>query len=286
MRSIVLLLATSLLCGCIAQAANASKSPTPSPQSSSASVGGQILTIGYPGQASSQQEKPYSIPWPRDEHGGMLTGTTTVMVRVDATGRVSEAKVEKSSGYEALDAAALEGVRRWHFNPAKKNGVPVASYARIPIVMEPDGILPSNRATRAFSNASTEKGGELVSVGVISTERPLHYSADVDPTFAVSQYRLAAAYNQAIANTIERLLNEVRVPAGQRCDVDLVILPSGLVLRVEPGQCSFSQSEFKAVDDALVNKLLPYRGYESVFQRNAHVALCSPRESCDESRDK
>jgi hypothetical protein len=126
----------------------------------------------------------------------------------------------------------------------------------------------------------------LVSVGVISTERPLHYSADVDPAFAKSQYRLAAAYDQAIANATERVLHEVRISAGHRCDVVLVILPGGQALRIEPGECSFSQSELKVVSATLENRSLPYRGYESVFQRNAHIALCSPKALCTESKAK
>jgi len=128
--------------------------------------------------------------------------------------------------------------------------------------------------------AAVPTGRHLVPVGVISTERALQYPTNVDPTFAASQRRLSVTYDQAIANATERLLNDVRLPVDQRCDVALVLVPSGLVIRVEPGQCSLSPSDLKVVSDALVDKSLPYRGYESVFQRRAHLAFCSPGGTC------
>ncbi|WP_147281781.1 hypothetical protein [Dyella solisilvae] len=138
----------------------------------------------------------------------------------------------------------------------------------------------------AAGNATAQTAPQLVPVGVISTERLPQYSSNVDPTFAAYQRRLAAAYDQAIADAAEHFLSDVRVPAGQRCDVSLVILPSGLVVRVEPGQCTFAPATLKAISDALVEKSLPYRGYESVFQRNAHLAFCSPKGSCSEASIK
>jgi protein TonB len=53
-------------------------------------------------------------------------GTVMLELRVDANGRVTEARVVESSGFNALDAAAVETLREWRFRPAQRGGMPVA----------------------------------------------------------------------------------------------------------------------------------------------------------------
>ena len=60
-------------------------------------------------------------------------GTVTLLVLVGVDGSVKDVKVEKSSGYRELDRAAMDAVRRWRFNPEKKNGKVVEGYARVPV---------------------------------------------------------------------------------------------------------------------------------------------------------
>jgi protein TonB len=56
-------------------------------------------------------------------------GRVVVNVYVLADGRVGEVQVLTSSGYERLDAAALEHVRRnWRFDPATRDGAAVATW--------------------------------------------------------------------------------------------------------------------------------------------------------------
>jgi TonB family protein len=96
-----------------------------------------MLTIAAPKSTVTPQDALYSVPWPRGPQGELLTGTTIVLVRVDVSGKVSYIKVDTSSGIPALDTIAVEGVRREHFNPAKRNGIPIEAYARVPIAMFP-----------------------------------------------------------------------------------------------------------------------------------------------------
>ena len=56
-----------------------------------------------------------------------------VRVLVGEDGRPQEVTVGKSSGEAALDDAAMEAVRQWRFEPAKRNGVPVRAWAVVPI---------------------------------------------------------------------------------------------------------------------------------------------------------
>jgi len=47
-------------------------------------------------------------------------GTVTIEIRVDGTGNITSAKVEKTSGYGVLDEAALSVVKnRWRFPPGQ-----------------------------------------------------------------------------------------------------------------------------------------------------------------------
>jgi protein TonB len=48
-------------------------------------------------------------------------------LRVDPNGRVVDVRVSETSGFNALDAAAVEAVRDWRFRPAQRAGVPVAA---------------------------------------------------------------------------------------------------------------------------------------------------------------
>lgn len=57
-----------------------------------------------------------------------LVGTVILAVRVGVDGRVSDARIAKSSGRALLDKTALEGARHCRFEPATVDHVPVASW--------------------------------------------------------------------------------------------------------------------------------------------------------------
>lgn len=54
-----------------------------------------------------------------------------VLVRVD--GRVGQLAVDRSSGHEILDQAAVDSVKEWAFFPAKKGGKAVESWVLLPV---------------------------------------------------------------------------------------------------------------------------------------------------------
>jgi len=60
-------------------------------------------------------------------------GTVRLRVRLLANGGVEAVTLERSSGYEVLDRAALDGVLQWRFIPATRGGVPVSSEVSIPV---------------------------------------------------------------------------------------------------------------------------------------------------------
>lgn len=78
-------------------------------------------------QSNPLPEYPYLA---RQRH---WEGEVWLLVTVSAHGRVEDLEVATSSGYGALDKAALNSVRRWRFSPAEKAGIPVASRVKVPV---------------------------------------------------------------------------------------------------------------------------------------------------------
>lgn len=60
-------------------------------------------------------------------------GDVLIAAEVRADGRVGSVRVRRSSGYASLDAAALDAVRVWRFEPARRLGIAVAAWVEIPI---------------------------------------------------------------------------------------------------------------------------------------------------------
>ncbi|PKN05990.1 MAG: energy transducer TonB, partial [Deltaproteobacteria bacterium HGW-Deltaproteobacteria-7] len=50
-------------------------------------------------------------------------------------------KIRKSSGYAILDQSAIQAVKPWKFEPAKKSGNPFAAWVELPIkfILHHDG---------------------------------------------------------------------------------------------------------------------------------------------------
>ncbi len=67
-----------------------------------------------------------------------LQGTALLAVDVDREGDVTAVALARSSGHDALDRAALDAVRAWHFAPATDDGLPVASRVEVPVTFRID----------------------------------------------------------------------------------------------------------------------------------------------------
>lgn len=65
-------------------------------------------------------------------------GVVLLTVLVGASGRPDSVEIRSSSGFRALDDAALEAVKQWEFEPARLGGVPVASEVEVPIRFQLD----------------------------------------------------------------------------------------------------------------------------------------------------
>lgn len=69
---------------------------------------------------------------PSARHQGQQ-GVVLARVRVGREGLPGEVRLAKSSGFEALDEAALEAVKGWRFAPARQGAEPVASWIEVPV---------------------------------------------------------------------------------------------------------------------------------------------------------
>lgn len=60
-------------------------------------------------------------------------GTVLVRAQIDALGNPVSVEVVNSSRSRDLDRAAVAAVRKWRFEPARRNGKPVAAAVEVPI---------------------------------------------------------------------------------------------------------------------------------------------------------
>ena len=53
---------------------------------------------------------------------------------IGVDGNAQQAELRQSSGFDRLDQAALETVRKWRYVPGKRGGVPEAMWFNVPII--------------------------------------------------------------------------------------------------------------------------------------------------------
>lgn len=75
------------------------------------------------------------VAYPAAVYQQRISGTVLLRLFVDETGRVApdSTRIQESSGYPALDSAALAAAPRLRYAPALRNGVAVASLFTQPI---------------------------------------------------------------------------------------------------------------------------------------------------------
>lgn len=77
--------------------------------------------------------------YPQAAYQAGLSGKVLLLVDVDAAGNVTHAEIERATPAGVFDAATLEAVKQWKFQPPLENGRPVPGRVRVPVQFEPDG---------------------------------------------------------------------------------------------------------------------------------------------------
>jgi periplasmic protein TonB len=72
-------------------------------------------------------------PYPPDAYQRGQQGRVVLEIRVTPDGTVVSLRIVESSGVASLDQAALEAVRAWRFEPARRRGQPVEAVVNVPV---------------------------------------------------------------------------------------------------------------------------------------------------------
>ncbi|MBN79403.1 MAG: hypothetical protein CMJ70_04620 [Planctomycetaceae bacterium] len=73
------------------------------------------------------------ILYPEKLQAEGVEGRVVLQAQVGTNGRLTQVKVKKSSGHQALDKAALESVRQWVFRPARQGEETTSQQVLIPV---------------------------------------------------------------------------------------------------------------------------------------------------------
>ncbi|OAI14834.1 hypothetical protein A1507_01125 [Methylomonas koyamae] len=120
-----------------APAAAASAEAAPAPAKSSEADGNQAPLTLPNLNADYLNNPPPAYPSISRQLGEQ--GKVYLRVLVNVEGNVEQVALRKSSGYERLDAAAQETVKKWRFVPAKRAEQAVAAWVVVPISFSLEG---------------------------------------------------------------------------------------------------------------------------------------------------
>ena len=87
---------------------------------------------GAPGTRARYLSNP-KPEYPEEAKEMRQQGVVVVSVEVGVDGHSNDVSVSRSSGFPQLDQAAVRGVRRWIFEPARAAGQPVSSHVEVPV---------------------------------------------------------------------------------------------------------------------------------------------------------
>ncbi|MDY4302884.1 energy transducer TonB [Pseudomonas salmasensis] len=104
--------------------------PTPAPAATPVPVAPAPVT---PASANAAYLKNPAPEYPSLAQRRGWEGTVLLRVQVLASGKPGEIQVQKSSGRQQLDDAALAAVKRWSFVPAKQGDVAQNGWVSVPI---------------------------------------------------------------------------------------------------------------------------------------------------------
>jgi len=93
-------------------------------------VGSDEALSGLARPLGGYQVKPR---YPESARRAGAQGVTTLRVRVLENGRVGDVIVEQSAGFRDLDFAAVDAVKKWLFEPARRGKEPVSVWVLLPV---------------------------------------------------------------------------------------------------------------------------------------------------------
>ena len=104
----------------------------PSPAPATAPVPAPVPKVELPSSDVDYLNNP-KTPYPPVSKRLGEQGRVMVRVYVGADGSAQKVELNKSSGFDRLDATAVATVARWRFKPGTRGGVPEAMWRLVPI---------------------------------------------------------------------------------------------------------------------------------------------------------
>ena len=92
---------------------------------------GLVCLVAAPVVNPPELQESVKADYPPDALAERLTARVVLRLDIDATGAVTTAEVTEPAG-RGFDEAAHEAVLRFRFQPATRDGVPIASRIRAP----------------------------------------------------------------------------------------------------------------------------------------------------------
>jgi TonB family protein len=120
-----------------AQAAAATPSPTEAPPSAAPLKAGTLVALTDPGVVAPVVDRQPQLAYPAIALRQRVDGVVELSVLVDEKGNVADVTVvTPAGGKSGLNEAAVENVKRRHYRPAVKDGVPVRVWVAVRVRFE------------------------------------------------------------------------------------------------------------------------------------------------------
>ena len=71
--------------------------------------------------------------YPRQARRRALEGQVVLKIEVQANGKPGNITVVASSGHGVLDKAAVQGIQRWRFQPARRGNQTITASLQVPV---------------------------------------------------------------------------------------------------------------------------------------------------------
>ncbi len=243
-----------------------------------------------PARMDLTYQQAHPAQYPVEAVAARHQGRVVVIALLKSSGEVENAKVESSSGYPELDASALAAVSNWKYTPCTRYHQPVACYMREPVnfaltagsaglaVSAPDrqGDVPPGGDSGCSPEMTVKECESTRMAGLL--KRMNQVSATVGRSSGAAGNSLADSYALAIqAAVTENWLVPDGLPEAA-CRVNVVQLPGGSVeSATSDTSCPYDDQGRRSVVNAVLRtRNLPYKGFESVFQRNIVLTFFPP----------
>ncbi|MEL1265075.1 energy transducer TonB [Pseudoxanthomonas putridarboris] len=215
----------------------------PALQASLPPGGGSVDDRGF--EAPDEFASPIDMtapPYPKDMAWQGVGGMVVLIVTIDAEGRVVDQQIEKPSPSAQLNQAALEGSRAWSFTPARKQGKPIASRARVPVDFKIPPEYAVDRVTGRPRDAHfMERRSDVAEPPAVDADGML-------PGFVPDAYPIGVASVAAAQSMLERFAFR------ERDAVPGVI--SEYILRDEEGLSYWNVAQAPGMPSAVVRRRL------------------------------